>query len=66
MAEIELWQKTLLEIEKKINPQHFKTWISPIICKKIEKEKIFLSVNNKFIKEWIIKNYIDILKIIIK
>ncbi|MEA3465499.1 MAG: chromosomal replication initiator protein DnaA [Thermodesulfobacteriota bacterium] len=62
MAEKKLWQKILLEIEKKINPQHFKTWIYPIIFKKIEKEQIYLSVNNKFIKEWIVKNYINIIK----
>lgn len=62
MPDTQLWNKTLLKIEKEIKPQHFKTWISPIICKKIEKQEISLSVNNKFIKEWILKNYIGIIK----
>ena len=61
MSNTQLWNKVIIEIEKKISPQHFKTWILPIICKSSEKEIITLSVNNKFIKDWIHKNFNDLI-----
>ncbi len=61
MDDKNLWEKTLNDIENKINPQQYKTWIKPILLKKIEKDLISISVENKFIKEWINKNYINII-----
>lgn len=61
MQNTQLWNKVILEIEKKISPQHYKTWISPIICKAVNKESITIKVNNKFIKDWILKNFNEII-----
>ncbi|MCD6447201.1 MAG: chromosomal replication initiator protein DnaA, partial [Candidatus Marinimicrobia bacterium] len=57
MSQIQLWTKTLDLLEKDLNKQHFETWIKPIQCKEILKDKIILSVTNKFIKDWIFKNF---------
>lgn len=57
MSNTQLWNKVRIEIEKKISPQHFKTWISPIVCKSTDKESITITVNNKFIKDWVFKNF---------
>jgi len=65
MLDKNLWLKTLDEIEKKLNAQQFNTWVKPITCKKIEKDQITLCVENKFIKEWVSKNYINIINKII-
>jgi chromosomal replication initiator protein len=61
MSNTQLWNKVVIEIEKKISPQHFKTWILPIICRSNEKEIVTLNVNNKFIKDWIHKNFNEVI-----
>jgi len=66
MLNNQLWSKTINNIENKINEQHFKTWIKPIYCEKITKEIIILSVGNKFVKEWITKNYLDLINSTLK
>ncbi|MHB8713445.1 MAG: DnaA N-terminal domain-containing protein, partial [Trichloromonadaceae bacterium] len=33
-----LWQQTLAQIEKSLNPQHFATWIRPIRLVSLDKD----------------------------
>nr|WP_320049258.1 chromosomal replication initiator protein DnaA [uncultured Desulfuromonas sp.] len=55
------WQEIKKSVQKKITSQHYKTWIDPIQFVEIQDEKIYLAVSNKFIKDWIEKNYIKII-----
>jgi chromosomal replication initiator protein len=57
MAKNQIWEKTLDKLEKVLNPQHFTTWIKPIVCDCVEKEYINLQVPNKFFLDWIKENY---------
>jgi len=66
MSNGQLWNDTIIEIEKKISAQHFKTWIKPIHLKLIDKETITLTVNNKFIKDWVNKNFKTIINETVK
>jgi len=60
-----LWNRTLDELEKKLSPQHFKTWIKPISFENLINDTVEISVPNKFIQDWIKNNYIDLIKEII-
>ncbi|WP_321529982.1 chromosomal replication initiator protein DnaA [uncultured Desulfuromonas sp.] len=60
MAEI-FWQDIKKILQKKLNKQHYSTWIEPIEFDGIEENTINISVSNKFIKDWIEKNYRDLI-----
>ena len=62
MSNNQLWQETLNKLKSEIKPQHFKTWIKPIELIEIKNDTVFISVNNKFIKEWLIKNYLCLIQ----
>ncbi len=52
-----LWQETLRNLEQKLSPQHYRTWIKPIRFAGIKKDLIYLEVANKFVLDWIRENY---------
>ncbi len=52
-----LWLETLAQLEQNLSPQHFTTWIKPIRPLKIEKDKVFLEVPNRFFLDWIQDHY---------
>ncbi|MFO7983277.1 MAG: chromosomal replication initiator protein DnaA [Desulfuromonadales bacterium] len=52
-----LWQETLKNLEQKLSPQHFRTWIKPICFAGVKKDLIYLEVANKFVLDWIRENY---------
>ena len=57
-----LWKKNLQIIREKITQQNFETWIKPIKMVSAEGNTIFLSVPNKFFKDWISDNYHKIIR----
>jgi chromosomal replication initiator protein len=57
----ELWKRNLQIIREKISPQNFDTWINPIKIVSAEGNTIYLSVPNRFFRDWVIENYIDII-----
>jgi chromosomal replication initiator protein len=61
MAKNKVWEKTLDKLEQVLNPQHFATWIKPIIFISIEDDYINLKVPNKFFLDWIKENYSTII-----
>jgi chromosomal replication initiator protein len=57
-----LWEKSIQIIRKKLNQQNFETWIRPIKIVSMEGSHIYLSVPNKFFKDWLLENYHTIIK----
>ncbi|OHB27771.1 MAG: chromosomal replication initiation protein DnaA [Desulfuromonadaceae bacterium GWC2_58_13] len=57
-----LWQETLSQLEKKLSPQNFSTWIKPIkFCGQI-KDIVNLEVPNRFILDWLRENYASLIQ----
>ncbi len=62
---IDIWQKTLEQIEPQVSKLVFDTWIKAIIPIKIQNKKIILGVPKSFIKDWIEDNYLNKISLII-
>jgi chromosomal replication initiator protein len=58
----ELWQKVLLSIKEKVNPQSFETWIKPIKPASIQDNELKIQVPNRFFQDWIQENYLSLIK----
>jgi chromosomal replication initiator protein len=56
-----IWSESINIIKDKVSQQNFETWIGPIKIASIEEQNIYLSVPNKFFKDWIIENYLPII-----
>jgi len=57
-----LWEKSCKIIKEKVSTQNYETWISPVKIASIEENNINLSVPNKFFKDWLIENYLHIIR----
>ena len=57
MAKNKIWGEALEKLEKVLNPQHFATWIKPIIFLSIQDNYVKLQVPNKFFLDWVKENY---------
>jgi chromosomal replication initiator protein len=57
-----IWDKSLLLLQEKLNEQAFATWFKPIKKATPENDRFVLHVPNKFFENWIRDNYIDIIK----
>ncbi|MDF1562515.1 MAG: chromosomal replication initiator protein DnaA [Deltaproteobacteria bacterium] len=56
------WERTLESIESRLNDHVFKTYFAPIHCVAEEEERIVLALPNKFIRDWVIDNYLDFIR----
>jgi len=52
-----LWEKSIKLIKEKVSQHNFDTWIRPIKVASLEGDQIYLSVPNKFFKDWLMENY---------
>ena len=57
-----LWEKGTKIIKEKVSHQNFETWISPIKIISIKEKAVTLSVPNKFFKDWLIENYLTVIR----
>ena len=57
-----LWEKSLIFIKEKVTQQNLETWISPLKICALEGTSCQLSVPNKFFKDWLTENYMDVIK----
>ncbi len=55
------WFESTKIIKEKISQQNFETWIKPIRILSVEENNIYLSVPNKFFKDWLVENYISVI-----
>ena len=65
MANEEIWQSVLSQIQLNISPANFATWFANTKISSIENNEVIVSVPNSFSKEWLEQKYHkDILKIL--
>lgn len=57
-----LWEKVLKIIKEKVSQQNFDTWLCPIRITAMEGDQIRLTVPNRFIRDWLIDNYFDLIR----
>ncbi|MCP4196033.1 MAG: chromosomal replication initiator protein DnaA [Proteobacteria bacterium] len=57
-----MWEQALEWIRGKLNQQVFEAWFSPVLLEKLEEDTVTLKVPNKFFKEWLSNNYIDLIQ----
>jgi chromosomal replication initiator protein len=58
----ELWDKTLKIIKEKISQQNFETWIRPIRITALAGNQASMAVPNRFFRDWLVENYLDLLR----
>ena len=61
-----LWNKTTNIIKEKVNQQNFETWIRPIRITLLEGNQVRLAVPNRFFRDWLVENYLTVIKEAIK
>jgi chromosomal replication initiator protein len=57
-----LWDKTLKILKEKVSQQNFETWIRPIRIMELEGNHARMAVPNRFFRDWLIENYLDLLR----
>ena len=57
-----VWDKATKIIQDKVSKQNFDTWIKPIKILTMEDKCIQLAVPNKFFKDWLMDNYLSMIK----
>lgn len=55
-----IWEKACDELKKKVSPQTFDHWFSPIVPVGIKEDSIVLGVSNDFFADWLKNNYEDL------
>jgi len=61
-----LWNNTINIIKEKVNQQNFETWIRPIRITFLEGNQVRLAVPNRFFRDWLVENYLTVIKEAIK
>ena len=57
-----LWEKTIKIIQEKVSQQNFDTWIRPIHIASMEGDQVILSVPNRFFRDWLVENYLSLIR----
>ncbi len=57
-----VWDKATKIIQEKVSKQNFDTWIKPIKIIAMEDKCVQLAVPNKFFKDWLMDNYLSMIK----
>jgi chromosomal replication initiator protein len=56
------WDDVLAAIRGKLSAQMFETWFAPIEVKSFSEEGVSLSVPSSFFKEWLVNNYLELIR----
>jgi len=57
-----LWKNCLEEIEKRVLPENFNTWFTPTYPCSKDDEALTIAVPNRFFKECLMENYLDLIR----
>jgi len=57
-----LWDKTVKIIKENVSQQNFETWIRPIRITLMEGSQVHLSVPNRFFRDWLVENYLSLIR----
>src|SRR5687767_5663012 len=58
---LELWERTLKSLQDQMTAQHFDAWLRPIRAT-LDGDTLVLKVPNRFAKEWLTNNYLDMIR----
>jgi len=57
-----VWEELLSKLEKKLQPQNFKTWFKPTQLYSATSEKLTIMVPNDFFKKWLDRYYMGMIR----
>lgn len=57
-----LWEKTVKIIKEQVSQQNFDTWIRPVRITALDADRVRLAVPNRFFRDWLIENYLDLIR----
>ncbi len=57
-----MWEQALSWIQGKLNSQVFEAWFAPISFEKFDGDDLYIRVPNKFFKEWLSNNYVELIQ----
>jgi chromosomal replication initiator protein len=57
-----LWQDALSQLETRLNPQHFATWIKPLKLVRFDRDLVVIEVPNRFVLDWVRDNYAKLIQ----
>ncbi len=57
----DLWKNVLEIIRPKINPSNFEKWFLPLRCIDIKDNNVILEAPNRYIKEWVQDNFLNVI-----
>ncbi|MCZ6689433.1 MAG: chromosomal replication initiator protein DnaA [Planctomycetota bacterium] len=57
-----VWERALEFLEQKLRPSQFHTWFQAIDCLEVDDRSIYLAVPSRSFRDWILKNYRDVLQ----
>ena len=56
-----IWDKILDNLETRVNPRSFSTWLKPTSLARDEGKKVYVTVPSELFAKWISKNYMDVI-----
>ena len=56
------WGDIKNQLEARVPKNTFSLWIKPIVCLQAEKGAVVLGCPNRFSKDWVVENYLDLIK----
>ena len=57
-----LWDKAIKIIKERVSQQNFDTWIRPIRITAMEADRVRMAVPNRFFRDWLVENYLDLIR----
>jgi chromosomal replication initiator protein len=57
-----LWEKAIKIIQERVSQQNFDTWIRPIRINALEADRVRVAVPNRFFRDWLVENYLDLIR----
>ncbi len=57
-----VWDKATKIIQDKVSRQNFDTWIKPVKIVSMEDKRVQLAVPNRFFRDWLMDNYLSMIK----
>jgi chromosomal replication initiator protein len=57
-----LWEKVTKIIQERVSQQNFDTWIRPIRITALEADRVRVAVPNRFFRDWLVENYLELIR----
>jgi len=57
-----LWDKTVKILKEKVSQHNFDTWIRPLRITAMEGDSVQLRVPNRFFRDWLVENYLPLIR----